>query len=205
MAKLILVRHGDTALNSRERYWGASDIKLSEDGVRQAEQLRSRLADEKIDIIYSSKLQRASHTAKIIASEHWLEVIACSELRETNFGDVEGLTFDEINRRFPDLSELWTSWSLQLKFPNGEGVRDLNVRVSMFLDRLQKHAVNETILVVAHAGPLRLLVCRLLGMELQNSRKIRIGLASISVIENFPRAVVLSLLNDHSHLDLGCS
>ena len=65
MAKLILVRHGDTALNSRERYWGASDIKLSEDGVRQAEQLRSRLADEKIDIIYSSKLQRASHTAKI--------------------------------------------------------------------------------------------------------------------------------------------
>ena len=201
MSKLILVRHGDTALNSRMRYWGISDIELSGAGIRQAGRLRDRLSSEKVDIIYSSKLQRASRTAEIIASRHQLEVIGCPELRETNFGDVEGLTFDEINLRYPELSELWTSWSLHLKFPNGEGVHDLNFRVSKFLERLRKHDTDETILVVAHAGPLRLLVCRLLGMELQNSRKIRIGLASLSIIENFPKATVLSLLNDHSHLE----
>ena len=201
MSNLILVRHGDTALNSRVRYWGISDIELSGDGIRQAGRLRDRLSSERVDIIYSSKLQRASRTAEIIASRHQLGVIACPELRETNFGDVEGLTFDEINLRYPELSELWTSWSLNMKFPNGEGVHDLNFRVSKFLERLREHDTDETILVVAHAGPLRLLVCRLLGMELQNSRKIRIGLASLSIIENFPKATVLSLLNDHSHLE----
>ena len=200
MSRLLLVRHGDTELNSRERYWGQTDIELSEAGLRQAEKLRDRLAAEKIDVIYSSGLQRASLTAKIIASRHQLDVITCAELRETNFGKIEGLTFDEVSRLYPELTELWVNWSLQLKFPGGESVDELNSRVSKFLDRLKKHALDETILIVAHAGPLRLLVCRLLGIELQHWRQIRINLASLSIVETYPRGAVLSLLNDVSHL-----
>ena len=200
MSRLLLVRHGDTELNSRERYWGQTDIELSEAGLRQAEKLRDRLAAEKIDVVYSSGLQRASLTAKIIASRHQLDVITCAELRETNFGKIEGLTFDEVSRLYPELTELWVNWSLQLKFPDGESVDELNSRVSKFLDRLKKHAPDETILIVAHAGPLRLLVCRLLGIELQHWRQIRINLASLSIVETYPRGAVLSLLNDVSHL-----
>jgi len=200
LSRLLLVRHGDTELNSRERYWGQTDIELSEAGLRQAEKLRDRLAAEKIDVVYSSGLQRASLTAKIIASRHQLDVITCAELRETNFGKIEGLTFDEVSRLYPELTELWVNWSLQLKFPDGESVDELNSRVSKFLDRLKKHAPDETILIVAHAGPLRLLVCRLLGIELQHWRQIRINLASLSIVETYPRGAVLSLLNDVSHL-----
>jgi len=200
LSRLLLVRHGDTELNSRERYWGQTDIELSAAGLRQAEKLRDRLAAEKIDVIYSSGLQRASLTAKIIASRHQLDVITCAELRETNFGKIEGLTFDEVSRLYPELTELWVNWSLQLKFPDGESVDELNSRVSKFLDRLKKHAPDETILIVAHAGPLRLLVCRLLGIELQHWRQIRINLASLSIVETYPRGAVLSLLNDVSHL-----
>ena len=201
MSRLLLVRHGDTELNSRERYWGHTDIKLSEAGLRQAEKLRDRLATEKIDVIYSSELQRASETAKIIASRHQLDVTTCAELRETNFGKIEGLTFDEVSRLYPELTKLWVNWSLQLKFPDGESVDELNSRVSKFLDRLKKHAPDETILIVAHAGPLRLLVCRLLGIELQHWRQIRINLASLSIVETYPQGAVLSLLNDVSHLE----
>jgi len=168
--------------------------------LRQAEKLRDRLAAEKIDVIYSSGLQRASLTAKIIASRHQLDVITCAELRETNFGKIEGLTFDEVSNLYPELTELWVNWSLQLKFPDGESVDELNSRVSKFLDRLKKHAPDETILIVAHAGPLRLLVCRLLGIELQHWRQIRISLASLSIVETYPQGAVLSLLNDVSHL-----
>ena len=200
MSRLLLVRHGDTELNSRERYWGQTDIELSAAGLRQAEKLRDRLAAEKIDVVYSSGLQRASLTAKIIASRHQLDVITCAELRETNFGKIEGLTFDEVSRLYPELTELWVNWSLQLKFPDGESVDELNSRVSKFLDRLKKHAPDETILIVAHAGPLRLLVCRLLGIELQHWRQIRINLASLSIVETYPQGAVLSLLNDVSHL-----
>ena len=200
MSRLLLVRHGDTELNSRERYWGHSDVKLSAAGLKQAEKLCDRLATEKIDAIYSSDLERASLTAKIIASRHQLEVITCAELQEINFGSVEGLTFDEIIRLYPELTELWTSWSRQLRFPDGECVDELNCRVSKFLGRLKKRASDEAILVVAHAGPLRLLVCHLLGIEPQRWREVRLKLASLSIVETNPQGAELRLLNDVSHL-----
>jgi len=200
LPKLLLVRHGDTELNSRERYWGHSDVKLGAAGLKQAEKLRDRLAAEKIDAIYSSDLERASLTARIIASKHQLDVITCAELQEINFGRAEGLTFDEIIRLFPALTELWTSWSRRLKFPDGEGVDELDCRVSKFLGRLEKHAPDEVILIVAHAGPLRLLVCHLLGIEPQHWREIRLKLASLSIVETSPQGTVLSLFNDVSHL-----
>ncbi len=60
MSRLILVRHGETKLNSQERFWGRTDVELGAVGIRQAEQLRDRLATERIDAIYVSTLRRAS-------------------------------------------------------------------------------------------------------------------------------------------------
>jgi len=174
---------------------------LSAAGLKQAEKLRDRLATEKISAIYSSDLKRASLTAEIIASRHQLDVITCAELQEINFGSAEGLTFDKIIRLYPELAELWTSWSRRLRFPGGESVDELNCRVTKFLGRLKKHASDEAILIVAHAGPLRLLVCRLLGIEPQHWRAIRLKLASLSIVETSPQGTELSLLNDVSHLE----
>ena len=88
MSRLILVRHGDTKSNSADRFWGQTDVRLSDSGIKQAEQLRDRLSTEKIDAIYSSNLCRASETARIIAASHQLGIVTCNELREINFGNV---------------------------------------------------------------------------------------------------------------------
>ena len=200
MSKLILVRHGDTELNSAERYWGHSDVKLSAAGFRQAERLRERLAAQKIDAIYSSNLQRASVTAEIIASKHRLAVTTCAELREINFGKLEGLTFEEINQLYPEVTRLWVKGSSTLQYPGGESLDELNNRVSNFMGRLKKHTPEETILIVAHNGSLRLLMCQLLGIEPQRWRQFRLDLASLSILETYPQAAILSLLNDVSHL-----
>ena len=200
MSKLLLVRHGDTELNSAERYWGSNDVRLSATGLRQAEKLRDRLAAERIDVIYSSDLSRASVTAETIASGRQLEVIICAELREIDFGKLEGLTFSEISQLYPEVTKLWIDWSLTLKFPGGESVDELNTRVSKFLGKLEKHALEETILVVAHSAPLRLLVCHLLGIELQHWRQFRLDLASLSILDTYPQGAILSRLNDVSHL-----
>ena len=199
--RLILVRHGDTQSNSALRYWGHSDIKLSAAGLKQAERLRNRLATEKIDAIYTSNLKRASVTAEIIATGHRLDVINCAQLNEVDFGKIEGLTFDEVGRLYPEVAKLWASWSLELGFPDGENFDELNKRVSKFLGRLEKHAAEEIILIVAHAGPLRLLVCHLLGLELWRWRQFRLDLASLSILETYPQGAILSLLNSVSHLE----
>lgn len=201
MSKLLLVRHGDTELNSAQRYWGQSDVKLSAAGLRQAERLRDRLAKQKVDAIYSSDLQRALVTAKIIASRHGLEVITCVELREINFGDAEGLTFDEISQLFPKVTKMWLERNPGLQYPGGERVDEFNKRVSKFLGRLDKHTAEETILIVAHSGVLRTLICYLLGIELKHRWQFRLELASLTILETYPQGAILSLLNDLSHLD----
>lgn len=200
MSKLFLVRHGDTELNSAERYWGHTDVKLSAAGVRQAERLCHRLADEKIDAVYSSNLERALVTARIIASEHQLAVTTCAELKEVNFGNIEGLTFDEVNRLYPQVAKWWVERSPDLQYPGGESRSQFNKRVSQFLDRLKKHTQEEAILIVAHSGVLRTLMCQLMGIEPHYMRQFRLNLASLSIMETYPTEAILTLLNDVSHL-----
>ena len=200
MSRVLLVRHGDTELNSAERYWGHSDVKLSDAGLSQAKRLRDRLATQKIDAIYSSDLRRASVTAETIASGHQLEVITCAELCEINFGELEGLTFDEISQLYPEVTRLWVERSPKLKFPGGESLDEFDKRVSRFLGRLEKHGEEETMLIVAHCGPLRVLICQLLGVGLHHRQQIRLDLASVSILETYQQGAILSLLNDVSHL-----
>ena len=200
MPRLLLVRHGDTELNSAERYWGCNDVKLSAAGIRQAKKLRDRLTVEKIDAVYSSDLERALVTAEIIAASHQLAVVTCAELREVNFGQLEGLTFSEISQLYPEVAKSWAERSPKLKYPGGESLVEFNNRVSRFLNRLDKHTTGEMILVVAHAGVLRTLVCQLLGIDPRRRWQIRIDLASLSILETHHQGAILSLLNDVSHL-----
>ncbi len=201
MTRLLLVRHGETELNSAERYWGHSDVKLSALGIRQAEGLRDRLSAEQIDAIYSSDLKRALVTAKTIASGRQLAVITCAELREINFGRIEGLNFEEISQLFPEFAAKWRlQRDINLEFPGGESFNELNSRVSSFADRLRRHTDDEVVLVVAHAGVLRTLICQLMGIELRCIYQIRLDLASLSIVETYPQGAIVSLLNDTSHL-----
>lgn len=200
MSRLLLVRHGNTKLDNARRFWGRTDVELSNDGMKQAEKLRDRLATQPVNTIYTSALSRARRTAEIIASKHRLNITICAELNEINFGWVEGLTFEEISQRHPELSETMSDWRIRPAFPGGESLDELNCRVQAFLKRLEKHRPEETVLIVAHAGTLRLMICNLLEIELEHWRQMQLDLASLSMVETYPRGAILSLLNDVSHL-----
>ena len=200
MSRLLLVRHGETELKSSERLWGHTDVKLDALGLRQAERLRDRLATEKIDAIYSSELQRALTTAKIIASRHQVDVTAFAELREFNYGKIEGLNSEEVNQLYPELFKLRMQRSPNLRFPGGESLDELGNRVSKFVDKLKKHKAEEAILIVVHSGVLRTLICQLLEMELRHFYQFVPDLASLSILETHSQGAILSLFNDTSHL-----
>jgi alpha-ribazole phosphatase len=202
LSKLLLVRHGETELNSSQRYWGKTDVPLGALGLSAAESLRGRLADEKIDFAYSSTLKRALVTAQTIASIHNLEVISCPELNEIDFGKMEGLTFNEVNGKFPEVARLWVERSPELAYPEGESLSQLDKRVSEFRKRLSGHALDTVILIVAHSGVLRTLICQILGWEAAARWKIKLDLGSLSIVDTYPETAILSLLNDTSHLSL---
>lgn len=199
MAKLLLIRHGRTRLHKDDRFWGKTDIPLSNIGIKQAGQLRARLASEQINAVYSSTLSRARFTAEIIASGHKLDVKAVSELCECNFGYAEGLTYPEIKRLYPALAEELQDRKA-VTFPGGENLDQLNTRVTTFLKQLANHKPQDTIAIVAHGGPIRLIICNLIGFEQKHWQQLRIDLASLSIVETYPQTTILNLLNDTSHL-----
>ena len=199
MSRLLLVRHGKTRLSNDDRFWGKTDIPLSSTGIKQAGQLRARLAQEKIKVIYSSPLNRARYTAEIIAAEHKLTVNVCDELAECNFGYIEGLTFEEIKRLHPEFAEELASRKA-VTFPGGESLEQLNDRVLVFLHQLENLKPQDTAAIVAHGGPLRLIICNLLGMDIRYWVQMTIDLASLSIVNSFPNISYLNLLNDTSHL-----
>jgi len=200
VARLLLVRHGTTEFNNARRFMGYSNIGMSEAGYRQVEKLGEHLAKEKIDAVYSSDLKRAMDTAQVICSGRGMEIVACPELRECNYGDCEGLTFQEIGTNYPDVAQKCINFTLKLEFPEGECFEGFIERTSGFLDRLDEHAASDTILIASHNGPLKVLVLRLLGIEMEHWWQIRIDTASLSIVETYPRGAILDVLNDTSHL-----
>jgi alpha-ribazole phosphatase len=200
LSRLLLVRHGETELNSSQRYWGSTDVALGAAGLRQAEMLRHRLAAETIGFVYSSSMKRAMTTAALISAGLDLPIIACPELREINFGRIEGLDFNQVQQQYPEIARLWIERSPYLAYPQGESLAQLDERVSEFISRLEKHASGDTILVVAHSGVLRALICQLLALPLTHRWSIRMDLASLSIVETYSEGSILNLLNDTSHL-----
>ena len=198
--RLILVRHGDTDFNTSHRFMGHSDIDLSAAGRQQIQCLGDYLKDEKIDGVYASDLARTITTAAIITEGRGIGVIPCPELREMNYGVCEGMTFNEINDKYPDVAEQCVNFNLSLEFPGGDTFKDFTDRTISFLKRLKMHKASDTLLVVSHNGPLKALVCHFLGIDMGHWWQIRIDTASISTIDITPRGAILSRLNDTSCL-----
>jgi broad specificity phosphatase PhoE len=199
MPRLLLIRHCTTKLHADDRFYGKTDLPLSDIGLKQAKRLQTRLTKEKIDVCFSSTLKRARTTAKIITEKHKVKIIACDELRECDFGVIEGLAFKEIEQRYPALAKKLTDGPA-VDFPGGESLKQLNARVKTFFKRLKNLKANETATIVSHGGPLRLIVCNLLGIDIKHWQQIRIDRASLSIIDTYSQTAILSLLNDTSHL-----
>jgi alpha-ribazole phosphatase len=186
MTRLLLTRHGESEFNNTHRFAGIVDIGLTETGKHQAERLRDRLAGEKIDAVYTSNLKRARITAEIIISERDLSITECPELSEISYGEIEGLTFAEIRQRHPTLADQIRRSDLNMEFPGGEKFLDFIKRVESFKERLVKHSDSESVLIVAHGGPLRTLLCSLLGISQESWWQLRIDNASLSIVDTYP-------------------
>jgi len=199
MLHLMLVRHGETEWNVQRRYQGQSDVPLSELGRRQAKRIAERLAGQKIDAIYSSDLELARETARVIAEEHGLDIIPEPRLRELKFGILEGLTFDEAQERFPEMINAWLE-----DFTNtpkdGEAIDLFNARIIALLDDLKKVHDEQTLLLVGHGGSLSEILRVVLGLSREKRWYLEMQNASLSEVSIAEDYVSLTRMNDTCHL-----
>ena len=176
-------------------------MPLSDLGRRQAEALARRLAHEEIHAIYASDLQRAWETAAVLAAPHGLEVYPEPRLREMHFGVWEGLTFAEIEERYPGSFDALTTDPLAAGPPGGETMGQVMERVQSLLEDLQRRHRQQTVLLVAHGGTFQMLICHTLGLTPRARWQFRLSPASLSELYLFPEGGILTRLNDTCHLE----
>src|SRR5215470_7834467 len=124
-----LVRHASVA-GTDGRCCGRLDVPLSPEGIVQAREAAARLAQEKICAVYSSGLRRALETGQMLADALRLNVTVLETLAEIDFGDFEGMTFEDIQRQYPEVFERWMTQPTNTQFPNGESFADMRDRVA---------------------------------------------------------------------------
>jgi broad specificity phosphatase PhoE len=197
----VLLRHGDTQLSPEHRFSGLRDVPLSADGTRQARAAACRLASgDPIHAVVSSPLQRAVATAASAARELALTAVIDGDLRETDFGDWDGLTLEEIQRRWPAAAAGWRRDPEQAP-PGGESFAATAHRVNRACDRLLRDHGGQTVLVVSHVTPIKILLCRALGVPLETMYRLYLGSACISEIQWHGHGfAAVHRVNDTSHL-----
>lgn len=201
--RLILARHGETVWNRESRIMGQSDIELTERGREQAARLGAALKDEELAALYSSSLTRTRETANEIARFHNLEVIPDDGLMELDAGDLDGLTVAEMMSRHGEFLKKWASGAPSLRVPGGESMADLQGRAWASVKRVVNLHVDGTVVVVSHSLAIQSIVCKALDMSLSNLRRLRMDLASISILSFGQEGALLLLYNDTCHLEAG--
>ncbi len=201
MVRLLLVRHGVTTWNAQHRYQGHTDVPLSEVGVQQAVALAERLSAEKIHSLYSSDLDRAQTTARVIAQHHNLPVRVEPRLRDIHFGAWEGLSYQQIQDRYAEEYAAWKADPMVVAPPGGETLAQVAERVRVVLDQVASRHPNETVLITAHGGVLQVLLCLVLGLEPRGRWQFRLDNTSLSEVLLYGEGGVLTKLNDTVHLD----
>jgi probable phosphoglycerate mutase len=180
--KIHLVRHAQSIWHSENRYAGLADIPLTKIGMEQIESLCSRVINLKITHLFTSDLQRAQLTAAPIARKLKLDLILEPRFREINFGTVEGLTPSEFQSAFPKVYEEFQLNPAHTLLPNGEsGAQGLNRARKALYEIFKSVENNSEVLIVAHGTLIRLILCDLIGINIDLYRSAFPKIDNVSV------------------------
>ncbi len=192
--RLILLRHGDIGEPYHGRYIGSTDLPLTEMGRQQAEDLAELIRRENPGRCFCSPLRRCRETADVLSRAAGLNFETDPDLREIDFGQWEGMSFDEILAAFPEHVRRWNTFDL-FTFPGGETVESFLARMRRAARRMAEDPA-DTVLACTHGGVIRNLICYFLGMQPRQYLLFAVKPASLTTIELFEGNGILTGLNE---------
>ncbi|MCX7890939.1 MAG: histidine phosphatase family protein [Burkholderiales bacterium] len=200
-SEILLIRHGETLWNGEGRIQGHRDSPLSALGRAQAAAVGARLAREGIDHLASSDLGRALATAAAVADATDLEIFVDARLRERAYGELEGMTWAEIERERPaDFARL-KAHDPDFRPARGESLMDFRERVLATLGELARAAAGARAAIVTHGGVLGVLYREVKGIPWNAPRDYPLANASINRFVLEAGAWRLEHWGDVDHLD----
>lgn len=188
--KLTLLRHGET--DYPNRYIGSRDVPLAPAGVTQIKGLRKHFKNQGVDRIVASPMQRCTQSCELLFPG--CDMSCDDDLREIDFGRWEGLSFQEIVERDPDIVEKWASWSPDFRFPEGESIGHFVSRVKKAGTRLME-LTDKNIVLITHGGVVRALLCYYLGLAPENYLLFQVEKGRFATLDLYDGLGVLTGFN----------
>lgn len=201
MTTIYLVRHGTTDDNKNGIFQGTRDTPLGTQGKLQAELLAARFQDMEIDAVYTSPLQRASHTAERIAAFHGLTPVVDPRLKEQNCGLLEGKTGRENQQLFPEVMYNMTFRPSLFCAPGGESSREVYNRISAAIDEIAHRHPGEHVVVVSHGFAIQMFLSYAKGIRFEDTQCDILDNASFcTFIYDEEGNIKIEAVNDHRHI-----
>ncbi|MFH1242432.1 MAG: histidine phosphatase family protein [Pseudomonadota bacterium] len=194
--RVYLVRHGQ--VNGYEDFpvYGNTDVELTEIGIIQMQQVSERLRFAEIGAIYSSNLERSARGARLIARYHDVPLYFLPELQEISFGDWEGLTMEEIRRRFPQELARRQADLINYQPPGqGESIGRFSKRIIKIYERILSEQEGKDIIIVAHGAVNRVIICEALGLDIRQMFNIHQDYGCLNIIDYYTDSRIVRLVN----------
>ncbi|MBN1599613.1 MAG: histidine phosphatase family protein [Bacteroidales bacterium] len=201
ITRITVIRHGETEWNQTMRLQGKQDSPLTKKGWEQAEKVAAAIKDEKFDCFITSDLGRALDTSKVINRYHNLKLIKNENLRERNFGVMEGLTRDEIKDKFTEVYNGYMHRKEKYEIPGGESLVTFYKRVTDEMNVIVRKYKGQNILVVAHGGVLDCIMRMMFNYPLSARRGFSIYNAAINMFSYEDNKWMLEQWGNTDHLD----
>ena len=193
--RVALCRHGEPDASALGRFCGAIDVGLSAVGEAEARALAGSLAGAQAEALYTSPARRALETSGPIGDRLTLEPIMEPRLRELDFGEVDGLPYEDVAAHRPELYAEWLRAPTQVRFPGGECYGDLQRRTLAALSAITTRHEQATTVVVTHAGVIRALLGAWLSLPDEAVFRIDQRYGSVNVVDWLDGAPVVRIVN----------
>lgn len=197
--RVYLIRHGETANAGQISFNGHFDVGLSPGGIEQFRLISASLKNHPIHSVYSSDLQRTRICAEIVAEPHGIQPVAHQDLREICFGEWEGLSFQEVNQKYPGQLENRLKDIETFSVKGGESFHQLKARVIPKFEEIVAKHPHDAIVMVVHGGVNRVILGHLLGIPIKNIFRIQQEYGAINVIQFYEDSVVAELIGGNHH------
>lgn len=190
--KLFLIRHGITEWNKQKRYCGYKDVNLSNQGKAQAIKLRKSIKEISFDRIYCSDRKRALQTRAILFGK--TKFLKVRNLKEIHFGVLEGLTHEQIIKKYPVAYKAWLKDPYKGRIPEAESLQDFKKRVVRVMNKITQANLGKTVAVVCHGGVIAMFVSSIL--KSRKFWKYVVSPASVTIVDYKNRKFKLIKFND---------
>ena len=194
--RLYLVRHGQVIGFDKLIANGHTDVDITETGVDQMNRLAERMRPVELNAIYATALTRTEKGARIIGQYHKIPIISKPDLKEICFGDWEGMSLEEIDTRYPgELNKRYADIAGYRPPGDGESMEDVRKRVLPCLQDIISENTGKVILIVAHGGVNRLILCEALGLKTSKLFSLEQDYGCLNIIDYYSDNTVIKLVN----------